>query len=631
MNDTWGHLGDDEKQAISESARRFTEEEINERFVQRDDKIVFLITRKTDKSLAGALDIDVTEPELGIAEPSEEVIEGVEAVPPERALEEEIREDEIVEVALISPEDFDYEPEITADDKKAAKPIDESLSGLEGYFAQDTALLVGELAVAGPEAELAGLPSVIDHRADQSPVKNQGTRGTCVAHASMAVLESFAHIPDDLSEQCAHYKFNEFLNRPHNVDAGLRTTDAAPFLARVDGRVCLEADWPYIQNQVTIDTMVASGTYGPPQACLDNQTYGYSAYKIITDNGLTGESIKNTRYLEALLYQGYNVVIGTWVSWDDKDNDGILDPVLDPNGNPIGKAGHAMLVVGYDRPSQYFIVKNSWSRGWGHDGYAYLHYNLIRSCFKYGFVVDSVVPSAPTQLPRKLAQAPYSTQKISRSSLRAAVLFIKTSQGRYAVCEAYAGYNLYLRNLRVYDADGSLHLERDALVIRGTYLCDIDSARETSLDADFWWEAVRPGVNYLVPRNNAAACVAFDLAALRAQQISATPLSSAPIPSHDLDYAVVVGRTTANRRFKMLVHAKPNNRLQISYVELYDAAGRRYRYATNLHVPSSWTYNLDTLRQGGGQYADLWWHVISDGVGFLERYSTAQTQLVWRL
>jgi hypothetical protein len=199
------------------------------------------------------------------------------------------------------------------------------------------------------------------------------------------------------------------------------------------------------------------------------------------------------------------------------------------------------------------------------------------------------------------------------------------------VCEAYAGYNLYLKNLRVYNPDGSIHLEKDSLIIRGTYLCDIDSGRETSNDADFWWEAVRPGVNYLVPRNNAAACVAFDFARFGPIQISATNLTSAPIPSKNLDYAVVVGRTTANRRFKMIVHAKLGNKLVISVLELYNALGRRYRYKQNISVPSSWTYNLDTLRQGGGRYADIWWHVISDGVGYLEKYSHAKTQLIWYL
>ena len=632
MTDIWGNLEDSERQTIKSRARKFTEDEINERFDKQDDVVVFRILRKTDRALAGILDVDLSEEELEQGEPiEEEAIEDEEAIVSEPVLEEEIiGEYEISEIALISPDDFDYEPEITAADKEAAKSIDKLLSRFEGYYAQDS-VDTGEAVAAEVVAEAAGLPSIVDHRAKQSLIKNQGGRGTCVAHASIGLLEAYDHIPDNLSEQCLHYKFNEFLNRPHNRNSGLKTTNAAPFLARTDGQICFESEWPYIPNQATINAMVDRGTYGPPQACLNNQTYGIGAYKIITDRGLTGQSIKNTRYLEALLYQGYNVVIGTWVSWDDKDNNGILDPVLDQNGNPVSRGGHAMLVVGYNRPSQNFIVKNSWGRGWGHEGYAYLHYNLVRSCFKYGFVVDSVVPPAPTKLPRKLARAPYGTQKISRSRLRAAILFIKTSRGRYAVCEAYAGYNLLLRNLRVYNADGSIHLERDSLVIRGTYLCDIDSARETSLDADFWWEAVRRGVNYLVPRNNAAACVAFDLANLSARRISATSLRSAPIASNDLNYAVIVGRTTANRRFKMLVHAKSGNRLQISYLYLYDARGRRYRSATNLYIPSSWTYNLDTLRTGGGRYADIWWHVISDGVGFLERYSKARTQLLWCL
>lgn len=631
MKDTWGNLNEEAKKVIGKGARKFTEDEVNERFIMRDKEVLFRILCKTDRALAGGLDIELSEEELETAGPEAGAdIAEEEFISPEAAAAESMEEQEFVEMPLISPEDFDYEPDISDEDKKAAIPIEKELSGLEGYFKKES-VFDGEMAEDTYDADEAGLPEMVDHRSEQSPVKNQGGRGTCVAHASMAVIEAFGHIPDDLSEQYTHYKFNEIEGRPHNINSGLRTTNAAPYLARSDGRVCLESEWPYITQQGTINSMVADGVYGPPQAAVANQTYGYGQYKIITDQGLTGESIKNTRYLEALLYKGYNIVIGTWVSWDDKDNNGILDPVLDPNGDPIGRGGHAMLVVGYNRTSQYFILKNSWGRGWGHDGYAYLHYNLVRSCFKYGFVLDGVVPAAPSRIPGKLGNAPYSTTSLSRSKLRAAVLFVKTSQGRYAVCEAYAGYNLLLRNIKVYNADGSTHLEKDSLLVRGTYLFDLDNARETSTDADFWWEAVRPGVNNLVPRNGAEVCIAYDFAGLTANRISGIPLSSSPVPYEKINYAVVVGRTTANRRFKMLVHAKPGNKLQISCLELYDCRGRRFRFRTNLSVPSSWTYNLDTMRIGGGRYADIWWNMVSPGVGFLKRYSYAKTQLVWNL
>jgi len=394
----------------------------------------------------------------------------------------------------------------------------------------------------------------------------------------------------------------------------------------------LERDWPYIPDQDTIDAMVAAGTYTPPPAAVNNQTYGIGAYKIIEDKGLVGESIKNTRYLEALLFQGYNVVFGCYASWDDKDNNGILEPLLDNNGNPVSGAGHAMLIVGYNRTEQYFIVKNSWAQTWGHSGYAYFSYDFFRSCAKYGFVVDSVVPVAPTlPPPRKLVFAPFSTEKISRASLRAAIVFFKTSSGRYAVAEAYAGDNLYLKNLRVYNAAGGIYLERSSLVIRSSYLCDLDTGRETSTNADFWWEGVSPGVNFLVPRNGAAACLAYNLAALTAANINAMGLNTTAVDSRILHYCVIAGKTTSGRPFKILAHAMAGNVLKLSYVEVFNPDGSRHKYRHDINVPSSWTYDLDNLSLSGGAAADIWWHVISNNVGFLERYSTARMRLVWSL
>lgn len=635
MSESWGNLEESERAVIQSAARTMSDDEIAERFGERDGQVTFKIVRRTDRALAG--DLDITR----ASDPDDNPDEMAAAPVDEARAVEALEEQEVVEITLINLEDFDYEPEVTAADEAAAAPIDAALASVDAYYQQgasatdadvDAAAAPGGGGGGGDGADGAGMPSIVDHRPDQSSIKNQGSRGTCVSHAALGLLEAFAHIPGDLSEQYTHYTFNEFLGRPQNEDRGLRTTDAAPFLARADGRTCLESQWPYISRQATINGQVAGGVYGPSQNAIDGADYGYGAYKIITDRGRTGQSIKNTRYLEALLYRGYDIVIGTFVSWDDTNNDGILEPVLDRNGDPVRRGGHAMVVVGYNRDEQYFIVKNSWGAGWGQSGYGYLHYSLVRSCFKYGYVVDSVVPAAPSELPAKLADAPYDTARISRSDLRAAIVFFKTSSGRYAVAEAYAGYNLYLRNLRVYNADGSEHLKRDELVIRGTYLCDIDSGSETSANADFWWQAVRSGVNYLVPRNGASAVVAYDLAALRPDDIDTMAMSSSPIPWNKLDYAVVIGKTTANRRYKMLVHARPDdNGLVVSYLEVFASNDARFRYKTDFVVPSSWTYNLDTLQQGGGQWADIWWHVVSDGVGFLEKRSSASTGYVWSL
>jgi hypothetical protein len=108
-------------------------------------------------------------------------------------------------------------------------------------------------------------------------------------------------------------------------------------------------------------------------------------------------------------------------------------------------------------------------------------------------------------------------------------------------------------------------------------------------------------------------------------------LATSAVDSRLMQYAVVAGRTTGGRTFKLLAHAKPGNVLQLSYVEVFNADGSRYQYGQSINVPSSWTYDLDTLSLSGGAAADVWWHVISNNVGFLEPNGSARTRLLWSL
>ncbi len=238
------------------------------------------------------------------------------------------------------------------------------------------------------DAESAGLPSIVDHRPTQSAVKSQGSRETCVAHASLALLEAFSNIPDDLSEQLAHFQCNAIRGRKQDQNIGFKPVSAAELLADPKGFVCPESAWPYISNQKNIDKAVKTGSYNVPAAALAGKRYGIGRYQLITQTGAEGESIQNPRYLEALLHRGQDIVIGVWMAWNDRDRDGILEPVVATQGKSlISYGGHAMLVVGYNRPKQYFIVKNSWGSKWGHAGYAYLHYDFMRLYANEGYVV----------------------------------------------------------------------------------------------------------------------------------------------------------------------------------------------------------------------------------------------------
>ena len=230
------------------------------------------------------------------------------------------------------------------------------------------------------------IPTVVDHRAQMTPIRDQGPRGTCVAHAANAALEVFPTIPDDLSEQYSYDLFMRKEGRESCYDKGIKTTDSANYLA--DGTVT-EANWAYTNSLPGCSAAV-------PAAAANAQKYKISSYQLIEDGGVDGAaSIKNPRYLESALRAGRNIVLGTHVAWSGANADGILDVVINSATNQpaASRGGHAMLICGFDSSKKYFIVKNSWGAGWQHSGYGYLSYDYIRTYAKYGYYIKTVSPA----------------------------------------------------------------------------------------------------------------------------------------------------------------------------------------------------------------------------------------------
>jgi hypothetical protein len=226
----------------------------------------------------------------------------------------------------------------------------------------------------------------VDHLADQTPIKDQEDRGTCVCFASVACLEAILKRDGNetvLSEQYANWLFM-LMEKRNQCDDGLRTTVAASYLSTYG--VCLDNVCPY-EDSPTVHQHCMPG---PALAIQQSATYGIGKFAIIDRIGLLGPSIANTDYLESLICKGHDVVFATNVAWGEPEDDGVLDVILDKFGNPLqSRGGHAMLIVGFNRAAArpYFILKNSWGTSVGHLGYYHLSYDYIRTYGKYGYIV----------------------------------------------------------------------------------------------------------------------------------------------------------------------------------------------------------------------------------------------------
>lgn len=198
-----------------------------------------------------------------------------------------------------------------------------------------------------------------DLRSCQGPVRDQGRRGTCVAHAICAVLECLIPGEDgipDYSEQFVYWLAKQHDGIP--TQSGTYINVAGERVS-VDG-VALEQIWPYNPN-----AMPGNESQGPaPEAALADAA-SRLAGPIQT---LTGHSADEIR---AALDDGKPVAFSVPVydNWYNNPATAAFGLIPMPLPNSVLKGGHAMCAVGYAYDAEftgggYFIVRNSWGVTW---------------------------------------------------------------------------------------------------------------------------------------------------------------------------------------------------------------------------------------------------------------------------
>lgn len=221
-----------------------------------------------------------------------------------------------------------------------------------------------------PEAPGAGIAETVDLSPKCSPIEYQANLGSCTAHAVIGALEYLENVATgqiiNLSRLFVYYN-ERVIENTVNLDSGAQLRDGMKALNTYG--VCPEEKWPYIISKFKAKP--------PDEAYLDASQHKITSYERIT----TFDDMKKC------LNEGFPFVFGfiTYESFKSSEiaQTGILNmPRL---GEKIA-GGHAVLAVGYDEPSQRFLIRNSFGASWGIKGhftipYAYLQDPNLSSDF----------------------------------------------------------------------------------------------------------------------------------------------------------------------------------------------------------------------------------------------------------
>jgi C1A family cysteine protease len=241
---------------------------------------------------------------------------------------------------------------------------------------EDVSALLAQTSV--PKAP-SKLPASKDLRQWCSPIEDQGSLGSCTAHAGVGMLEYYER------KACGRHVdgSRSFLYKATRKLGGFKG-DSGAFLRTTMGAMALfgvppERYWPY---------QIARFDKEPPAFCYAfAQNYQSIVYYRLDPPGAepkdTLNAIKSHVASDMPAMFGFSVFESIW--------DANTGDIPFPAANEQLVGGHAVMVVGYDdarvikngrqgggQTKGAFMIRNSWGSGWGDHGYGWLPYEYVR-------------------------------------------------------------------------------------------------------------------------------------------------------------------------------------------------------------------------------------------------------------
>ena len=205
------------------------------------------------------------------------------------------------------------------------------------------------------------VPVSFDFSQAMSPVRDQGSEGTCVAFASVSGVKEF-------QDKKEYHKLIRL--SPRFLYSLCKKFDGLPFQEGTYPRiamkvllnygVCHESFWRYLPNKKSLPLK------GADQDAKKFKIKAYARLKSLVE-------MKRSLLINGPFISGVKV----FKSWFTKrvERSGFIHL---PKRNDELMGGHAICIMGYDDSLEIFKFKNSWGVKWGDQGYGYLPYGYLK-------------------------------------------------------------------------------------------------------------------------------------------------------------------------------------------------------------------------------------------------------------
>ena len=238
----------------------------------------------------------------------------------------------------------------------------------------------------------------------QDAVRDQGNRNSCTSFAYLTCIENelknFSGQSYNLSEEYVTYfaKMNKSNSELSDINDIFEASVAHGFVQ--------ENDWPYQYSYFSMgypcqnEEMGVSENYmcyahqTPPQQVID-KSFKINNLKIRYCSPPFDDaryiSMCNVIYTKKIMY-GVSFPHKAFYDVDELNSNGVLkySDTLTRDEREDSILYHYAAIVGFDLDKKHFIVKNSWGKNWGVNGYGFISFDMMR---KYGgmyrFLIDS--------------------------------------------------------------------------------------------------------------------------------------------------------------------------------------------------------------------------------------------------